>query len=275
MQLFLQLFSSSQAMSADRAADSLAALQALGDPFQALRNRAEAKKDKEAEKEQEAEELVASEDPYQEEELHDGDYGGLDDEDEVVEPKFGEPMASEADLGRWGWALETIGIRTTGWVYEEAHDEEEADEQADHEEEQQTDTKAQPRTWTQAEIDEWYNQPMMLAAESLVANMKGVAWKDRGPRFGPEEGGPTTWRGQSWRPTTKKWAKRGGRNLKYWSQVYSKQGKGGSSSSSSMASSSWEPNPMGKGKAKDDPEGNNYMRGKGTDKGQAKKGIGK
>ena len=114
----------------------------------------------------------------------------------------------------------------------------------------------------------------MLEAESTAAKALGVPWSQRGPRFGPEEGGPTTWRGSVWRPQTKKWATRGGRNLAYWSQVYKKNGeaskgkkgegkkggkalqgksggktKGGKGSSSS--SSAWIPNPLGKGKSEE------------------------
>ena len=114
---------------------------------------------------------------------------------------------------------------------------------------------------SQEEIDKFFNDPEFLAAESTVAKSMQVPWALRGPRQGPGEGGPTTWRGSTWRPTTKKWVKRGGRNLKYWSQLYSKNaakaksstssacGKGSSSSSSRAV---WIPNPKGKGGSNDD-----------------------
>ena len=114
-----------------------------------------------------------------------------------------------------------------------------------------------------------FNDPEFLAAESQVAKSMQVPWALRGPRQGPGEGGPTTWRGSTWRPTTKKWVKRGGRNLKYWSQLYSQHGakgkgvgkdasgsqdasKGSSSSSSWTPSAAWTPNPKGKGRSNDD-----------------------
>ena len=63
----------------------------------------------------------------------------------------------------------------------------------------------------------------------------------------------------------KKWVKRGGRHLKYWSQLYSKPkgvgkdasggqdaSKGSSSSSSRTPSAAWIPNPKGKGRSNDD-----------------------
>ena len=57
--------------------------------------------------------------------------------------------------------------------------------------------------WSQEDIDKWYNDPMVLSAESTVAKQMQVPWSLRGPRVGPEEGGPSTWRGSKWRPTTK------------------------------------------------------------------------
>ena len=48
-----------------------------------------------------------------------------------------------------------------------------------------------------------------------------------------------------------KWVKRGGRNLKYWSTLYAKSGKGQASSSSSSGAV-WIPNPKGKGRSNDD-----------------------
>ena len=141
------------------------------------------------------------------------------------------------------------------------------DEQGGHEEED-----AVVETWSRDAIDRWYNHPLNLRAESHAAKLLSVPWSQRGPRFGPQEGGPRTWRGSVWRPNTQKWATRGGRNLKYWSSVYSKAKKGkgndkgkgkgkGSGSASSSSSSLWRENPLGKGNSKDDPMGYNYMGG--------------
>ena len=136
--------------------------------------------------------------------------------------------------------------------------------------EESEEEKLEAPTGSQEEIDKFYNDPEFLAAESKAAKSLQVPWALRGPRQGPGEGGPTTWRGSTWRPTSKKWVKRGGRNLKYWSQLYSKsmdKGKGGgkdasgsqtagqgSSSSSSWGgpSAAWIPNPKGKGRSNDD-----------------------
>ena len=49
-----------------------------------------------------------------------------------------------------------------------------------------------------------------LRAEEKVAAKHGLSWQERGPP-GPEQGGPSVWRGQPYRPGSNKFAKRGGR----------------------------------------------------------------
>ena len=56
-----------------------------------------------------------------------------------------------------------------------------------------------------------------LAAERYAADALQTPWQLRGPA-GPQEGGPTTWRGQPYRAQSGKWAKRGGddENQAFW-----------------------------------------------------------
>ena len=49
-----------------------------------------------------------------------------------------------------------------------------------------------------------------LRAEEKAATKHGLSWQERGPP-GPEQGGPSVWRGQPYRPGSGKFAKRGGR----------------------------------------------------------------
>ena len=54
---------------------------------------------------------------------------------------------------------------------------------------------------------------LALKAEKKAAAAHGLSWQERGPP-GPEQGGPSVWRGQPYRPGSKKFAKRGGRKEK-------------------------------------------------------------
>ena len=56
---------------------------------------------------------------------------------------------------------------------------------------------------------------LRLQEESATSRAKGIAWKKRGPP-GPDEGGPKRWRGQRYRPKTKKWMNRGGSNRAWY-----------------------------------------------------------
>jgi len=266
-------------MSAERWPDSLAELEAFGNPFLALQGEV-VKEDADTENSElewydEVKGKPENHDEWWEEDEEDLPGEETEEEEEQEEatqelPESAELQASEVKdvvveeqpqqhgggLGVWGTALGGYGV-AAGVLYEEDEQEwaKEEEQEDDELEQEEGEGKGQAvRVWSQADIDKWYNDPMNLQAESQAAKMHGVPWSERGPRFGPEEGGPTTWRGSVWRPNTKKWATRGGRNLKYWSQLYSKKGKDkgkGSSASSSSSASSWQPNPFGKGKSKD------------------------
>jgi len=60
---------------------------------------------------------------------------------------------------------------------------------------------------------------LMLAAERDVATSNAIPWQQRGPP-GPEEGGPSTWRGQQWREGSGRWANRGGANKNFYTEFY-------------------------------------------------------
>lgn len=62
-----------------------------------------------------------------------------------------------------------------------------------------------------------------MKAEERAARDQHLRWQDRGPP-GPADGGPSTWRGQRFRPATQKWANRGGRWKDYYNYKY---GQGG------------------------------------------------
>ena len=66
---------------------------------------------------------------------------------------------------------------------------------------------------------------MDLRAETEVANQMGLKWQQRGPP-GPDVGGPTTWRGQTFRVNSRKWAKRGGKAQQYYKEKYGPTGWG-------------------------------------------------
>ena len=59
-------------------------------------------------------------------------------------------------------------------------------------------------------------------AESLLAKAAGVKWQDRGPR--PEWSEmPDRWKGGTFRPNAKRWAKRGGAHLAERNEKYGKK----------------------------------------------------
>ena len=76
-----------------------------------------------------------------------------------------------------------------------------------------TDTRAAllalTASMSQEELDQWWNLPAAIAAESAAAVQYSVPWRERGPP-GPGEGGPRHWKGASWRPNARRWATRGG-----------------------------------------------------------------
>ena len=57
------------------------------------------------------------------------------------------------------------------------------------------------------------------AAERKAAEEAGVRWQERGPP-GPAAGGPETWRGQSYRPNSGRWANRGGGNRDWYQHFH-------------------------------------------------------
>ena len=103
-----------------------------------------------------------------------------------------------------------------------------------------------------------------LRREQAVAEMAGMSWYDRGPAAGPDEGGPSHWRGQVYRPGSGRHANRGGQWREHYSELARQgllpnQGKG-----------KGLPN-QGKGKDKGKDKGKS-KQAKGKDKG---KGFGK
>ena len=56
------------------------------------------------------------------------------------------------------------------------------------------------------------------------AERLGLSWQERGPP-GPDAGGPTMWRGQRWRPQSRKWANRGGKHREAWAKYYANMRK--------------------------------------------------
>ena len=66
---------------------------------------------------------------------------------------------------------------------------------------------------------------MELAAEGEVARAMGMSWTERGPP-GPNDGGPSEWRGQQWRKGTERWGNRGGVNQQWYQAVYFYKGRG-------------------------------------------------
>jgi hypothetical protein len=88
-----------------------------------------------------------------------------------------------------------------------------------------------------------------LRAEERVARSMATPWQSRGPP-GPDEGGPSSWRGQQYRPGTGKWANRGGRQKEYYTWLYSGKAKGKAKDKGKGKEG------KGKDKAKDKGKGN-------------------
>ena len=61
--------------------------------------------------------------------------------------------------------------------------------------------------------------------EKRLADDPSLPWDVRGPP-GPKDGGPQTWRGQSYRANTARWANSGGRNKEKYDLFRSKQREG-------------------------------------------------
>ena len=96
---------------------------------------------------------------------------------------------------------------------------------------------------------------LAMAAESSVANMLGIRWRDRGPPTGPASGF-SKWRGQKWREGSKRWANRGGANRDWYRAFYS-----------GATSTKGKDKNMGKGKG---TKGTASSSGKGSSSGQGK-----
>lgn len=262
------------AMSADRAQSAVVVFLDEVDPFLALHaQQGEAEDHHERSGEAEPVHVLDDADDTENEELewyHQADNQYWPDEEEVeeevetgveeLEAEFGVEAGvgefEEDDLGQWGSALKTVA---PSYV-----DNQMAKRQKVGGEQEGGPSSATLRRM----LATIWSDPSSLEAESEAAKKFKIAWKDRGPRVGPEDGGPETWRNQPWRKTTQKWAKRGGRNLRYWSELYSKKSKEGkgpsaTSSSSSSSSVSWQPNLLGKGHSKDDPDGSKNFMGRG------------
>ena len=77
--------------------------------------------------------------------------------------------------------------------------------------------EAPPRPKRRREVS--LEERLELADERIVAEELGTRWQARGPP-GPDQGGPTTWRGQAWRSGTKRWSNRGGRNREWYAEYY-------------------------------------------------------
>jgi hypothetical protein len=120
----------------------------------------------------------------------------------------------------------------------------------------------------------WHDLPANLHAEHEAAMELGVPWKDRGPP-GPEDGGPTTWRGQQWRAGhgggLPKWANRGGKHkhlcTAYYKKLALQKGKGESVPAASSKASG-AAFPVGRALAQAKASAAMYVSQKGEGKGK-------
>ena len=123
--------------------------------------------------------------------------------------------------------------------------------------------------------DKFYNSPMAWAAESNMAYLNNVPWQLRGPP-GPQEGGPTRWRGQPYRPQSGKWMKRGGKRVNYWNELYRQKGRG---KAKGKGKGGEHENIKGKGKGGKQEDIKGKGKGRGSEqediKGKSHKGKGK
>ena len=123
--------------------------------------------------------------------------------------------------------------------------------------------------WTEAEWSEWLgsgasssnvaNPPevasiddndekmrLYYAAEAAVAKQLGLKWQERGPKGGPNKGGPPTWRHQNWREGSQRYANRGGR-YSAWPAAKFNAIKAGLSEQDAIAEANMK---LGKGQSK-------------------------
>ena len=63
-----------------------------------------------------------------------------------------------------------------------------------------------------------WNHPAAVAAEQHYAFTYGNPFKNRGPPA-PGDGGPDTWRGQAYRPSSDRWGNRGGACRVFWTAL--------------------------------------------------------
>ena len=59
-----------------------------------------------------------------------------------------------------------------------------------------------------------------------MARSMGLSWAERGPPA-PAQGGPSTWRGQTYRRGSGRWANRGGQLKEWYTGFYQAKKEGG------------------------------------------------
>jgi len=83
-----------------------------------------------------------------------------------------------------------------------------------------------------------WNNPAVIEIEKAITFEYGKKFKDRGPPP-PDQGGPTTWRGQVFRESGNRWGNRGGKNKEAWNKFFSLDGGKGSKKGNKGGGKGW------------------------------------
>ena len=140
------------------------------------------------------------EEPKHEQEAWWDEWGGEEDDPREMswyQQEDWYQKEEEEDWSEWGWASEA--------------------EEADEADKANEDQPVEPHQ--QQGPDEYWNSPAALAAEHTMAYRHQVPWQQRGPP-GPDRGGPSEWRGQHFRPLSRKWGTRGGTARRHFGAIY-------------------------------------------------------
>ena len=119
-------------------------------------------------------------------------------------------------------------------------------------------------------------QRLFAAVETAMADEHGLSWRERGPRG---EDQPKVWRNQKWRPTSGRYANRGGTRQAEFAALFAAkgkkkgqkgEGKGKGSEGKNKAKGSEGKNKSKEGKGS---EGKNKAKDKGKDNSKGGKGL--